>query len=119
MSANPRDWGAAPGSFLSPDPPRSIDDLAAAIRSGERGVNVQTYQILLLVREFDDRCGWQKWGLRNCAEWLAWSCDLSMSTARERVRTAHALREMPAIAAALEDGRLSYSKVRALTRVVE
>jgi hypothetical protein len=57
--------------------------------------------------------------MRNCAEWLAWRCDLSLSAAREQVRTAHALREMPAITAAFEDGRLSYSKVRALTRVVE
>src|SRR5262245_25694987 len=33
------------------------------------------------------------------------------------MRTAHALRALPAIAAAFADGRLSYSKVRALTRV--
>lgn len=119
MSANPRYRAAGPSSSDAADELRSIDDLAAAIRSGERGMNVETYRILMLVREFDDRCGWQRWGLRNCAEWLAWSCDLSMSAARERVRTAQALREMPAISAAFEDGRLSYSKVRALTRVVE
>jgi len=75
--------------------------------------------MLMLVREFDERMGWQKWSMRNCAEWLAWRCELSLSAAREHVRTAHALREMPAIAAAFADGRLSYSKVRALTRVVE
>ncbi len=82
-------------------------------------MNAATYRLLMLVREFDERCGWQKWGLRSCAEWLAWRCELSMSAAREKVRTAHALREMPAISAAFEDGRLSYSKVRALTRVIE
>jgi hypothetical protein len=71
------------------------------------------------VREFDERCGWQKWGFGSCAEWLAWRCDLSLSAARENVRTAIALREMPAISSAFEDGRLSYSKVRALTRVAE
>jgi hypothetical protein len=42
---------------------------------------------------------------------------VSLSAAREKVRTAHALRTLPAIAAAFADGRLSYSKVRALTRV--
>ena len=57
--------------------------------------------------------------MRSCAEWLAWRCDLSLSAAREKVRTAHALRKLPAVSAAFEDGRLSYSKVRALTRVVE
>ncbi len=82
-------------------------------------MSAETYRLLMLVREFDDRMSWQKWSKRNCAEWLAWRCDLSLSAAREHVRTAHALREMPAIAAAFADGRLSYSKVRALTRVVE
>ncbi|HEX7238545.1 MAG TPA: DUF222 domain-containing protein, partial [Gammaproteobacteria bacterium] len=40
-------------------------------------------------------------------------------TAREKVRTAHALRRLPAISKAFADGRLSYSKVRALTRVAD
>ena len=47
----------------------------------------------------------------------SWRASLSLSTAREKVRAAHALRTMPAIAAAFEAGRLSYSKVKALTRV--
>jgi len=71
------------------------------------------------VREFDDRFGWMKWSFKTCAEWLAWRCSLSPSTAREKVRTAHALRKLPAISAAFAEGRLSYSKVRALTRVAD
>jgi hypothetical protein len=98
---------------------RSIDDLDSAIRALARQMNAETYRMLMLLREFDERMGWQKWSMRNCAEWLAWRCELSLSAAREHVRTAQALREMPAIAAAFADGRLSYSKVRALTRVVE
>ena len=104
---------------LAADDIQSIDELDAAIRKLARQMNMETYRMLVLVREFDDRMGWQKWSTRNCAEWLAWRCDLSLSAAREKVRTAHALREMPAIAAAFADGSLSYSKVRALTRVVE
>ncbi len=71
----------------------------------------------MLVRDFDDRFGFAKWGFASCAEWLAWRCGLSLSAAREKVRTAQALRALPAISAAFADGRLSYSKVRALTRV--
>jgi hypothetical protein len=97
----------------------SIDELDAAICKLARQMNAETYRLLTLVRDFDDRMGWAKWGCRNCAEWLAFRCQLSLSAARERVRTAQALREMPAISAAFENGRLSYSKVRALTRVVE
>jgi hypothetical protein len=97
--------------------PQSIDDLDAAICHLARQINAETYRLLLLVREFDDRLGWGKWSFRNCAEWLAWRCGLSLSAAREKVRTAHALRELAAISAAFAEGRLSYSKVRALTRV--
>ena len=117
MSANPACWGsAAPSSRRSHG---SIDELDVAIRTLAREMTTATYRMLMLVREFDDRCGWQKWGFRSCAEWLAWRCDLTLSTAREKVRTAQALREMPTISAAFEDGRLSYSKARALTRVAE
>jgi hypothetical protein len=50
--------------------------------------------LLVLVREFDERAGWLQWGLSNCAEWLHWRCDLSMSAAREKVRVAHANRSL-------------------------
>jgi hypothetical protein len=96
---------------------RSVDDLDREICALARHMNAETYRLLVLVREFDDRFGWAKWGLRNCAEWLAWRCGLSLSVAREKVRTAQALRGLPAISAAFADGRLSYSKARALTRV--
>lgn len=95
----------------------SIDELDAAICKLARQMNAETYRWLVLVREFDERMGWAKWGCRNCAEWLAFRCQLSLSAAREHVRVAVALAELPLIAEAFADGRLSYSKVRALTRV--
>jgi hypothetical protein len=79
-------------------------------------MNADCYQLLLLIRDFDDRFGWAKWSFASCAEWLAWRCGLTLSAAREKVRTAHALRNLPSISAAFAKGRLSYSKVRALTR---
>jgi len=95
---------------------RSIDDLDAAICRLASRINAQSYQFLVLLREFDDRFGWAKWSCRSCAEWLAWRCGLSVSAAREHVRTAQALRSLPSISAAFAEGKLSYSKVRALTR---
>jgi Domain of unknown function (DUF222)/HNH endonuclease len=96
--------------------PQSIDELDAAICRLARHMNAESYRLLVLVRELDDRLGWMKWSFPNCAEWLAWRCGLSLSAAREKVRTAHALRDLPQISAAFRDGRLSYSKARALTR---
>lgn len=96
---------------------RSIDTLDAAIVSLTRTLTSNEYRLLVLVREFDERGGWLKWGLSNCAEWLHYRCDLSLSAAREKLRVAHALKELPEISAAFEKGVLTYSKVRALTRV--
>jgi hypothetical protein len=96
---------------------RSVDELDAAICGLARQMNSDCYRFLVLVREFDDRFAWRKWSFDSCAGWLAWRCGLSPSTAREKVRTAHALRSLPAISEAFSEGRLSYSKVRALSRV--
>jgi hypothetical protein len=95
----------------------SIDELDRGIVNLSARINAATYELLVLVRQFDERAGWLKWGLANCAEWLHWRCDLSMSAARAKVRVAHALRMLPAITAAFSSGELSYSKVRPLTRV--
>ncbi len=59
-------------------------------------INAATYELLALIREFDERAGWLKLGLSSCAEWLAWRCDLSMTTALGKVRVAHALKTLPA-----------------------
>jgi hypothetical protein len=97
---------------------RSIDELDAAICNLSSRIHAETYQMLVLIREFDDRLGWAKWSFPSCADWLSWRCGISLSAAREKVRTAQALRDLPSISLAFREGRLSYTKVRALTRVV-
>lgn len=72
---------------------------------------------LLLVGEFDRRDGYEQWGCRSTAAWLSWHCGLDMRAAREKVRVARALEELPVITKEFSLGKLSYSKVRALTRV--
>jgi hypothetical protein len=94
----------------------AIDELDRAIVDLAARINAATYELLVLVRQFDERAGWLRWGLANCTEWLHWRCDLSMNAAREKVRVAHALKMLPAISQAFSKGELSYSKVRALTR---
>jgi len=101
-----------PAADLTP-----IEDLDRNILTLCNHINAATYELLVLIREFDERAGWLKWGLKNCAEWLAWRCDVSMTTALEKVRVAHALKTLPGISGAFAAGELSYSKVRALTRV--
>ena len=94
-----------------------IDDLDQNIVNLCTRINAATYELLVMIREFDERVGFLQWGLENCAEWLAWRCDLSMTTAREKVRVAHALKHLPLISSTFSAGELSYSKVKEITRV--
>ncbi|CCQ14021.1 putative uncharacterized protein [Rhodococcus sp. AW25M09] len=74
-------------------------------------------QYLILVGEFDVRRGWAGWEVRSCAHWLSWRAGVDLHTAREQVRVAKAMRELPLITSAYLSGTVSYSKVRAMTRV--
>ena len=77
-----------------------------------------TCRFLLVIAELDRREAWgASWGCASMAHWLSWRCSLSTSAAREHVRVARALEQLPATVAAFERGELSYSKVRAITRV--
>jgi 5-methylcytosine-specific restriction endonuclease McrA len=73
-------------------------------------------RLLDLIREFDARGGWNT-DFVSCAAWLTWRVGLDRGAARERVRVARALGTLPLLAQALARGELSYSKVRALTRI--
>ena len=85
-----------------------IADLAARIQAA-------TYELLVLIRQFDERDGWE--GFASCAHWLSWRIGLAPGAAREKVRVAHALAKLPRLSEALQRGEVSYSKVRAVTRV--
>src|SRR5690242_20171789 len=76
-----------------------------------------TCRFLVLLADFDARRGWASWEMGSCAQWLSWKCQMSSGTAREHVRVARALRDLPVIRARFAAARLSYAKVRALTRI--
>ena len=87
-----------------------ICELAAHLAAG-------TCRFLQLVAEFDARGGWACWDLPSCAAWLAWKCQVAPGTAREQVRVARVLASLPHITEEFAAGRMSYAKVRALTRI--
>jgi hypothetical protein len=97
----------------------SVAELAAQITELAGHLNAANYRWLCLIAEFDRRHGWSDGALQSCAHWLNFKCGLDLGAAREKVRVAHALPALPKIAAAMARGELSYSKVRALTRVAE
>ena len=92
-------------------------ELGDRIAELERSIGVAQAEMMRLVVEFDDARGWEDAGFPNCAEWLAWRTGMGKNAARERVRTARALADLPQASAAMRAGDLSYAKARALTRV--
>jgi len=93
-----------------------LDRLGDRIAELSAHIEVATARLLDLIREFDERAGWNT-GFRNCAAWLSWRVGLDSGAARERVRVARALGTLPRLAEALARGEVSYAKVRAVTRV--
>ncbi len=99
-----------------PSPTAELDRLGDEIAELSAHIEAATARLLHLIREFDARGGWGN-GFRSCAEWLSWRIGLDLGAAREKVRVARALGALPRLAQALERGEISYSKVRALTRI--
>jgi len=97
--------------------PTPIGVLADQISTLAADISAATCRWLLLIAEFDRREGWGGSGCRSCADWLAWQCSLSLGTARDHVRVARRLEQLPLVREAFAAGKISYSKVRALTRV--
>lgn len=106
-------------------PPPELDEaasevLAARICAAAASTAAAECEFLLLLGEFDAAGAVVWWnGISSIAHWLSWACSMAAGTAREHVRVARALRRMPTVTAAFAEGRLSFSKVRELTRVVD
>ncbi len=79
-------------------------------------ISAATRHFLVLIREFDEDECWAEQGFLSCAHWLNFHCGLGINAAREHLRVAKALEFLPKVDREFEEGKLSYSKVRAITR---
>ena len=93
-----------------------LEDLGERIAELAAQISAATYELLTMLRDFDERGGWAG-GFHSCAHWLTWRVGLDPGAAREKVRVARALGALPLLSAAMRRGEISYSKVRALTRI--
>jgi len=108
----------------------NVENPAASARSGAEQLGAEITELcsyiyaaesrlLSLIHEFDEKEYWAEQGLCSCAHWLNFKCGIGMGAAREKVRVAHALAELPKINEEFARGALSYSKVRAMTRIAD
>ncbi len=102
--------GEEPGVLPTERIEQEIGELAAHIAAA-------TCRWLELVAEFDRRNGHEAWGFHSCGAWVGWRCSLDPRSAREHVRVARSLRDLPLVREKFGRGELSYSKVRAITRI--
>jgi hypothetical protein len=108
---------AAAGPSL-PDPAgMPLERVEAEICSLAGQIAAATSRFLTLLADFDAREGWAGTGIHSCAHWLSWRCGLDLHTAHQHVRVARALTGLPKISQAFAQGKVSYSKVRAMCRV--
>ena len=107
------------GLFHPPNTPhrQRMREIEAEMTELYGHINAATYRFLQLLAEFDREEGWAQHGVMSCAHWLNWQCGIAHGAAREKVRVARALESLPLISDAFGRGVLSYSKVRAITRI--
>ena len=96
---------------------RSLDELERDLMCWSANIAASMCHWLLMVAEFDRREGYARWEVRSTAHWLSWKCGLALATGRDHVRVARALESLPKTVAAFSTGELTYSTVRAITRV--
>jgi hypothetical protein len=104
-------------SFYDTVEGKRVLDLENQITRLSANIYAAEYQWLCLLAQFDELEGWCGNGIKSFAHWLNWKCGISLAAGREKVRVARRLGELPLISKAMSEGRLSYSKVRAITRI--
>ena len=111
----PESDAPAPRPWCPDGPQAEVVALGDRIAELSARINAATWELLSLIRQFDERNGWA--GCTSCAEWLGWRTGLEPGAAREHVRVARALADLPKLSDAMRRGKVSYSKMRAVTRV--
>jgi Domain of unknown function (DUF222)/HNH endonuclease len=112
--------GPTPQQVASRQERAQADGLAGRICAAAAEAARSQYVLLELLGEFDAMNAIRYWtDFKSLAHWLSWCCSMTPGVAREHVRVAKALRRMPTTANLFREGRLSYSKVREVTRVVD
>ncbi|MCY3812184.1 MAG: hypothetical protein OXH15_10355 [Gammaproteobacteria bacterium] len=100
----------------------SPESLASGVLDSHRALARDRYRFLIRLREFDlhrayKGVGRGPRGSVDTPAWLQSTCGIPQDEAREQLRVAYTLLNLPRIDAAFEVGDLSYTKVKALASV--
>jgi len=100
-------------------PSDTFPSLRSAVIDAAQRLSLDMSAFIGLLVEFDLAGEWAFDNAPSCAHWVAERADMELCTVREWLRIGHALATVDEVALRFADGRLSYSKVRFLTRVAD
>ncbi|GAA4284380.1 HNH endonuclease signature motif containing protein [Brevibacterium daeguense] len=112
--------GSEPIGSAEPDfvEPADRDELVRAAREAAARVAQCQAEFLAVLDRIERTGAWEGWiGIRSLPHWVAQVCEMNLHTAREYLRVMRGLRRLPQVAALFAAGRVSYSKVREITRL--
>lgn len=98
-------------------PPETDEAVLARLKQLVRLNDRNLAEQLSLLLHVDELQLWRKAGCRGCIHWMDLMLGIGRVAALERLRVARVLRSLPVIESLFSLGRLSWSKVRELTRV--
>jgi len=116
-AADPHPFPLLAASEPAPGDVDAIEALGDSVALMAAHLHAGMYPYLVGLARFDRVEGWKIEGHRSCAHWVSYRTGNDLVTAREHARVARALEDLPEIGAAMARGALSFSQVRALTRV--
>jgi hypothetical protein len=99
-----------------------LDEVCRLIERSDaliRGENLQRLAVIDHLLEIERRGLFFMEGASSVSEWLVMRYRWNRFTARELVRVASALQELPSTRSAFEEGRLSWDQVRAIAEIAD
>jgi len=99
---------------LDPRSPAQIEDAMGQLHAIENATRRQRLHLAFI---YDARSLWTDDGARCMEEWLRAKYSMSWSSARDFLRVAHALEDLPEIAATFGAGLLSWDQLLPLTEI--
>lgn len=113
------DSGGGGGAGISAFPREELASVPTTLVEAElvdlsKRLSAGSYEVLVLVGDYEARGVWALHGSFSCAAWLADPCEIKSSTAHKQVRVARSMRDFPELDAAMRNGDMSYAKAREL-----
>ena len=97
--------------------PDNNTDLRSAVVNMAAGINLADWKFIKLIVAMYRSRAWSEAGYCSLSNWLDHRCGLGPVASRERVRIGLALTRLPCLDQAFQNGEISYSKVRTVTRI--